>query len=327
MAEILVNTNNPIKHKVFWKGEPTDADSLPTVKVYDTTEDPTLNVLISPNSILYVLTAEKLETDIGVYQVTLPLIVTKESKSLKLRWEYTVGGQEAYKEHKLYVVTPYVDVEQAVDALNLGSDSSDPNYRTYNEILDAERWARRAIENYTGQQFYLYDDTQVVYGSGADLLPLPYKIHEVHDLTQNDVMLVDYLNNVNNWNQDLKISETGFGIRVNRATMLDNTVYVANGMVPPSINDTTNGVFIKGYTYRVHGRYGWEYVPAEVELACIELMRDYFSKDKNWRNKYITSLQAFDWNFEYSSDTYKGTGNVYVDQILSAYVLNQMVVI
>jgi hypothetical protein len=56
-------------------------------------------------------------------------------------------------------------------------------------------------------------------------------------------------------------------------------------------------------------------------------MRDYFSKDKNWRNKYITSLQAFDWNFEYSSDTYKGTGNVYVDQILSAYVLNQMVVI
>jgi hypothetical protein len=140
-------------------------------------------------------------------------------------------------------------------------------------------------------------------------------------------MLVDYLNNVNNWNQDLKISETGFGIRVNRATMLDNTVYVANGMVPPSINDTTNGVFIKGYTYRVHGRYGWEYVPAEVELACIELMRDYFSKDKNWRNKYITSLQAFDWNFEYSSDTYKGTGNVYVDQILSDYVLNQMVVI
>jgi hypothetical protein len=31
----------------------------------------------------------------------------------------------------------------------------------------------------------------------------------------------------------LEISESGYGIRINRAGMLDNTVYVANGMVPP----------------------------------------------------------------------------------------------
>jgi len=327
MAEILVNTNNPIKHKVFWRGEPVDADAVPTVKVYDTTEDPTLNTLIEPTTVLYTLTSEKVETDIGVYEIALPISLTDKSKSLKLKWEYSVNGNALSKEHKIFVTTPYTDIEQAIGVLNLGSDPSDPNYKTYNEILEAERWARKVIENYTGQQFSLYDDTQVVYGAGTDVLSLPYKIHEIHELTQNDILLVDYINDVNNWNYDLKISESGFGIRVNRANMLDNTVYTANGMVPPSINDLGGGVFAKGSVYRVFGRYGWEYVPDEVELACIELMKDYFSKDRQWRNKYVHSVQSFDWHFEYNNESYRGTGNVYADQILLPYVLTQMVVI
>lgn len=327
MAEILVNTNNPIKHKVFWRGEPTDADSIPLVKVYDTTEDLTLNTLISPTTVLFTLTSEKVETDIGVYQVVLPLPLIDKNKDIKLRWEYSVNGSSVYKEHKLFVTTPYTDIEQAIGVLGLGSDPSDPNYKTYNEILEAEKWARKVIENYTGQQFYLYDDTQVVYGAGTDVLSLPYKIHEIHEITQNDILLVDYINDVYNWGYDLKISESGFGIRVNRANMLDNTVYTANGMVPPSINDTYGGVFARGSVYRVFGRYGWEYVPDEVELACIELMKDYFSKDRQWRNKYVHSVQSFDWHFEYNNESYRGTGNVYADQILLPYVLTQMVVI
>jgi hypothetical protein len=134
------------------------------------------------------------------------------------------------------------------------------------------------------------------------------------------------LTNVNNWNYNTIISESGFGIRVNRANMLDNTVYVANGMVPPSIN-TGDGIFNTGSTYRVQGKFGWEEVPDEVDLACIELMRDYFSKDKTWRNKYMKSVQTFDWKFEYNSGTYSGTGNLYADQLLLPYVINKMVVI
>lgn len=327
MAEILTNTNNPIKHKVYWRGEPTDADALPTVKVYDTTEDPTLNTLIDPTTVLYTLTSSKVETDIGVYEIVLPLNLTDKSKSLKLKWEYAVSGTAVAKEHKLFVTTPYTDIEQAIDTLNLGSDPSDPNYKTYNEILEAEKWARKVIENYTGQQFFLYDDTQVVYGAGSDVLSLPYKIHEIHQITQNDILLVDYIEEIDNWNYDIKISESGFGIRVNRSNMLDNTVYTANGMVPPSINYSGGGVFVKDSVYRVFGRYGWDYVPDEVELACIELMRDYFSKDRQWRNKYVHSVQSFDWHFEYNNESYRGTGNVYADQILLPYVLTQMVVI
>jgi hypothetical protein len=56
-------------------------------------------------------------------------------------------------------------------------------------------------------------------------------------------------------------------------------------------------------------------------------MKDYFSKDKVWRNKYMKSIKTFDWQFEYNSAVYSGTGNLYADQLLAPYVINKMVVI
>ena len=60
---------------------------------------------------------------------------------------------------------------------------------------------------------------------------------------------------------------------------------------------------------------------------CIELMKDYFSKDTQWRNKYVKNIKTFDWNFEYNGDSLAGTGNKYVDQLLESFVITQMVVI
>jgi hypothetical protein len=325
--EILVNTNSPITHKVFWQGELVDADTIPVVKVYDITEDPAVSPAINPGSILSTISTSKSEVNVGTYSLYLPLNITNRRRQLRLIWEYTVYGNAVSKEHKIFVQVPYVDIPQAIDALDIGIDPSDPNYRTYSELLEAEKWARKVIENYTGQQFYLYDDLQTVYGSGSDVLPLPYRLSELHELYSKDILLIDTINNINNTSYSIQVSESGFGVRVNRANMLDNTVYVANGMVPPSIHDNVNGVFGRGVPYKVQGRYGWEEVPDEVELACIELMRDYFSKDRNWRNKYLDSIQTFDWNFKYNNESFRGTGNVYADQILLPYVLTQMVVI
>lgn len=327
MAEILLNTNSPVKLKVFWRGQPQDADSNPIVKIYDITEDPAITPAILPGQLLQTITSTKVETDQGVYEAYPPLSLTTRNRTLKFLWQYDIGGESITKEHLVFCVTPYCDITQAVDDLGFGVDPSDPNHKTYDEILAAERYARKIIENYTGQNFYLYDDVQTVYGSGSDVLPLPYKLNTLHELYQNDILLEDTINNVYNWGYNAQISESGFGIRVNRANMLDNTVYTANGMVPPSINYSGSGMFFKDYTYRVQGRYGWDKVPDEIEIACIELMRDYFSRDKMWRNKYVKNVKTFDWNFEYNGDSFLGTGNLYVDKLLDAYVLTQMVVI
>jgi hypothetical protein len=327
MAEIYVNTNSPIKHKVYWRGELYEPTSNPTVKVYDITEDPAIIPPISPTQLLVTLTSEKLDNDKASYVVYLPLSIASRYKELQLVWEYTISGENVQKKHKVFIRVPYTDITQATDALGLGTDPSDPNYKTYFELAEAERWARKVIENYTGQSFYTYNDVHIVYPTGSDVLPLPYKLSELHELYQNDILLVDTINNIDNWNYPVQISESGFALRVNRANLLDNTVYTANGMVPPTINDTYGGAFANGSVYRVQGKFGWDNVPDEVELACIELMKDYFSYDKSWRNKYLHSVQTFDWHFEYNEESFRGTGNVYADQVLLPYVLTQMVVI
>ena len=326
MAEIYINSNAPIKHKVFWKGEISDADSNPIVEVYDVTDDPALIPELTPDNLIDTLDTEKIEIDTGVYQVFLPYSFTAIPRQLKLKWIYTVDGSEMTKIHPIFVVPPYTDITQAMDVLGLGVDPHDPNYKTYFELSEAEKYARKQIENFTMQKFYLADQLFTIYGSGADSLPMPFRLVEIHELYENDILLVDKVNGINNWNYDLQISESQFGIRINRAYMLDNTVYTANGMIPPTINDVTGGAFRKDVAYRLQGKFGWGVVPDEVELACIELMKDYFNKDK-WRNRYMKSISTFDWQFEYDSNSRVGTGNLYADQLLLPYVLTQMLVI
>ena len=327
--EIHVNSNTSVKHKIFWKGSPydLDANALPVVYVYDITEDPTIVPPIDPSTLIMTLTAEKVETDVGVYEVYIPYYLTSRPKRLKLTWTYIVESTNISKSHDVFVITPYVDIIQAMDILGIGSDPSDPNFKTFNELQQAERYARKVIESYTGQNFYLYHDTHVVYGDDSDSLRLPFKINALHELYQNDILLVDNINDINNLGFDVTISPSSFGIKINRASLLDNTVYIANGLVPPSINDMSFGVFRKGVPYMVNGEYGLNEVPDDVELAAIELMKDFFSKDKIWRNKYVHSVQSHDWHFEYNAEAYRGTGNVYVDQLLLSYVLTQLVVI
>jgi len=263
MAEIYLNTNSPLKHKIFWQGEIVDADAAPTVKLYDITEDVTISPAISPTTVLTTLTSTKLETDFGNYQVIIPLSYTQRQRKFKLLWEYQVGGSAATGITYADVVTPYTNIYEAIDELN-------------------------------------------------DIL-----------LVDNTVSPV-----VNNWLYTPQVTESGFGIRIDRTNLLDNTVYIANGMVPPTINDTYNGQAFNKYTrYRVYGRYGWDEVPDNVQMAAKELMKDYFSKDLLWKQKYLKNVQTFDWKFEYTGQAYSGTGNQFADQLLNPYIIASMVLI
>jgi hypothetical protein len=327
MAEVLKNTYSPVYHQVFWKGNVVDADSLPTVKVYDITdnpeeEDPGLTLLLTT------LTAEKDETNIGSYAVYIPLLYTSSRATLRLIWQYNVESNAVSYEHDVFIITPYADLYQAGNSMGFSTDPSDPGYKSYKELASAERYARKRIEEFTGQAFYLYNDVLRIMGSDSDTLTLPDRIQTLHKLYINDILLIDNTVNpvVNNWGYDVQISETGFGIRINRANMLDNTVYVANGMIPPSIHDG-NGVFRNGVMYEVQGKFGWKKIPDEVELAAIELMKDFFSKDSTWKNQYIQNIQTFDWQFEYNSEVFVGTGNAYADRLLSDFVVNKASII
>jgi hypothetical protein len=324
MAEVLINSQSPITHKVFWNGDVANADSLPTVGVYDVTLDPVISPYISPTQLLTTLTSSLDENNAGTYIVNIPYQYTNRNRTLRLVWNYSVGGTAVSKADEIFVVTPYVDFNH-VQEMGFSTDSSDPGYKSYRDLLMAEKYARKVIEQHTGQNFYLHDEVYLVYGHDSDILPLPSKISEVYTLYARDILLIDAINSIDNWNYSLEISETGYGIKVNRANLVDNTVYVANGMVPPSIHDYSGGAFKSGIPYKVEGRFGWEKVPDDVELAAIELMKDYFAKDTVWRNKYIKKISTFDWDFEYTGEAHTGTGNAYADKLLADYVLTTKV--
>ena len=168
MAEVYVNSVPVIRNKVYWRGVPTDANSLPTVKVYDITEDPAISPTISSNTLLTTLTSVKSEVDPGTYEVYLPQSYTTRNRSLRLVWESPVGSDVVTNVHKIFVTTPYADIAQAADAIGISSDQSDPDYKSYDDLSAAEKWARKVIESYTGQEFFLYDDVYMIYGTGFE---------------------------------------------------------------------------------------------------------------------------------------------------------------
>ena len=326
MAEIYKDQTSPIKTKIFWGGELVDADSDVIAVVYDITEDNTISPSVDPSIPIGTFEATKLDTDSGTYQIVLPLDLCRRNRKFKIEWQYEVDGNEGSHTYFTDVVTPYANISDIIDDLNFGTDVSDPNYKTYHELQMAEKYARKLIEIYTNQVFYLYDDIQIVYGSGADILPMPFKMHEIHELYENDVLLVDNINNINNWIHTPIISESGFGIRVNRQQVSDGMVYTANGLVPPTVNDYGySGAFKNDSRYSVQGRFGWSSVPDNVEEACIILIKQFFDQDRAWKDKYVKNISTFDWKFEFMEDAHRGTGNLYADQLLAPYVLNGMV--
>lgn len=331
MAEVYVDSNDSVYTKIFWNNDIVNADAAVLADIYDITEDPAVSPAVDPEDPLYEnITASKSEVDNGTYSVTIPRDITDRNRKLKVIWKYAVNGTSTSHKTLCDVVTPYVSFAEAIEDLNFGTDPSDPSYKTYHQLRMAEKYARKVIENYTGQQFYLYDDVAVAYGAGTNILPLPFKLNSLHELYADDYLLVDNVSSptVNNWNYEPIISETGFGIRINETDLLDNTVYVANGLVPPTINDYGyQGAFRKNVRYRVQGKFGWSEVPDNVEEAAIILMGEYFSKDSTWRNKYVQHVQSFDWQFEYFDDVFRGTGNLYVDQLLQPYVITGMLVV
>jgi hypothetical protein len=327
MAEIYLNTSTPATTKLYVKGEAVTPSSSVNVKIYDITLDPVISPPINPSSVIATVVADVNEIDQGSYSVYLPLQYTSRQRKFKLVWEWEYEGVSYSNITNLDIVTPYVDIQEAAQEMGLGLDSNDPNHKSYQELKLAERYARNIIDGYTGQKFYLHDDYFSTIGNDSDTLSLTKKINTLHSVYANDQLLIDNLNDINNLGLSVDITTSGFGLKVNIASMLENDVYIANGMVPPSIHDSSPEIFRRSKTYKIHARFGWDYVPNEVRDAAIELMKIYFAKDRVWKERYVKKVSTTDWDFEYSSEAFSGTGSLYADKLLSDYVITQMVLV
>jgi hypothetical protein len=73
--------------------------------------------------------------------------------------------------------------------------------------------------------------------------------------------------------------------------------------------------------------FGYEYIPAEIELAAALLVEDYLCNDFNIRNKNIIELSNDSYDIKYGLDLATGTGNLMVDNILAKYLQPRYLVI
>lgn len=309
MPEIYSGTNGPINFKTYYNGVAVDPSSTPVVTIFY--EDATTGTTLTPNNV---------DVDEGSWFVFVPIAATTQYEYFKIKIEYTINGTN-FVDYKNYIVTrPYATVSEIVEASGFGTDVSDKNYKSYDELMAAERYARYKINAYTGQKFEYVSKKVDVIGDGTDVLLMPERIEIISKMWENDVLIYDSSANSNQYSFD--ISRTNYAVRLLKDPGLDvfESYPYQEDMPEPAF-------FTKGFRYTVEGMFGWKLVPSEVYDSAIRLANDFFYQDSTWKEKYVKRMQTGDWNVEISPQAFTGTGNSMVDRILEPYIANRMVVI
>lgn len=309
MPEIYSGTNGPVNFKTYYNGIARDPDSGPTVKIYYGGDEDGVT-----------LTSNNTDVDEGSFFVFIPLEATIVNEDFDLQVEYTINGNN-FVNRKTYVpIRPYATVEEIVEASGFGTDVSDRNYKSYQEILAAERYARFKINAYTGQKFEYVNKTHLIVGDGTDVLLMPERIESISKIYENDVLVYDSSLSSNQYS--FEISPTNYAIRLIKDPGLDvfETYPYQEDFPEPAF-------FSVGTTYKVQGMFGWKNVPSEVYDSAIRLANDFFYQDSIWKEKYVKKMQTGDWNVEVSAQAFTGTGNSMVDRILEPFIVNRMVII
>jgi hypothetical protein len=78
-------------------------------------------------------------------------------------------------------------------------------------------------------------------------------------------------------------------------------------------------LFPKDYDFVITGEFGWPVVPLDIQEATKMLINDMECNKSQYLSKYIKEYKTDQFTIKYDDLAWKGTGNMMVDQILSAY--------
>lgn len=285
---------------------PTDADSLPIVKVYDAN----LETLIETGS------ATKNSGGPGEYYYQITPQLSSVDRMLRIQWDYSFNSASISENSFTNVVTPYATLPEIISELSIGVQSYDDDYIDPETILFAERMARATIQNYTMQNFNKRYDSQMVWGFGTDSLFLTEKMLSIENIYEENSLIYSASTGYSDLGADLNLSDTGRSLYL--ATP-NSTYSVPRPMQEMYPNSSKFGRFYDNKQYTIEGVIGWQYVPQDIRTATIMLVADYLSNDLQWRNKYLSKVNLSEITFQLNPAAFVGTGNAMVDSILDAY--------
>jgi hypothetical protein len=315
MQDINKGTQEKIHLNVYNDAILVQADSLPTVSIYDADNDSTPLIGFSSNVVD--------EDPTGVYSYLLTPQITNITRVLKIIWHYYINGTEFNSEDFYRVSTVYATVNDIQDFHGYGASPAELNYKSPETIAYAEKVARTIIEGYTNLHFYKRYDSQEAFGNGSDAIHIVEPMLSLDKVWENDILLIDNTVNpkFNQFGFGLEISPTGFAVRiVNQGwdVRYDNNV-------DPAV--LYYGRFRDNARYKFQGEVGYKYVPEDIKIAAMLLVGDILANDYNWRNKYLAKVNLSEISFEMAGGAFNGTGNVTVDNILDQYRNTNIVII
>lgn len=286
--QIYRQSSAKIGLSVVIDGTLTDAD------VVDDVHQVFATVTLLPSTVL-IPTQAAAHDGTGLYSISLDPLKTNDIGKCKVEWTYRVNGITYTRTSFFDIVIPYVT------AGTFKSQFPEFSSKTDDEIYRKEHLARKIIDTFCNQSFdYRLDKTYKIRGSDSDFLHLPDKIISV------------------------------ISVKV-EGTDITSSVEVAGDYLLRSISqDDPDDIFAfsffrKDSIYEVRGNWGWDYVPDEIEQACMLLIKDYFTDDYILRQHSIMRASFGDENYQFSEALMAtGTGNIDVDNLLSNYVRHRM---
>jgi hypothetical protein len=305
---IASKSQEKIEIRIYNDGVLTQADSIPTLSVFDADND---SVPLTGFSNLTAIN----ETPAGVYSFLLTPTLTSLNRVLEVRWTYVLGGITATQIDFYSVESPYSTVSEIIDFFNFGSTPSELNYKNPEEIANAEKMARTIIEGFTGIKFYTYYGSQEVWAKGSDAVEMTERVLKIDKVYENDLLVIDNTQNpvYNTFGFQLDISPTGKQIRI----IYPGWDLRYDNQIDPTV--LYYGKFRDNSRYKFIGQMGYKYVPEDIKIASMLLSNDILANDYNWRNKYLAKVNLSEISFEMAKGAFNGTGNIAVDNILEQY--------
>jgi len=181
-------------------------------------------------------------------------------------------------------------------------------------IEKLERKARYLINAYVNSEFKFEYKTVGAYGLNTDLLHLGQRIESFDKITYDDYVIYDSTEEpaIDILGATLAVAPSKFAIKVVSEGVNITEWVDQNPLQNPSY-------FGKDSAYLVRGEYGWKAVPEDIKIAVYELINDFLCNDSIYRNKGLKSIQNDSFNIQFADGMLNGTGNLYVDSLLSQY--------
>jgi hypothetical protein len=181
-------------------------------------------------------------------------------------------------------------------------------------IEKLERKARYLINAYINSEFKFEYKTVGAFGQNTDLLHLGQRIESFDKITFDDYVIYDSTEEpvIDILGATVAVAPSKFAIKVVSEGVNITEWVDQNPLQNPSY-------FGKDSAYLIRGEYGWKAVPEDVKIAVYELINDFMCKDSIYRNKGLKSIQNDSFNIQFADGMLNGTGNLYVDSLLSPY--------